>query len=61
MKRRKIGIKINIKKSPIPLIWIDTSIIIFMAKVKIGEKIESKLKAKIQYLFDSIIEGRRKK
>jgi hypothetical protein len=61
VKRRKIGIKINIKKSPIPLIWIDTSIIIFMAKVKIGEKIESKLKAKIQYLFDSIIEGRRKK
>lgn len=56
-----MNIKIYIEKSPIPLVWVDTSIIIFLAKLKVGEKLDDQLKEKIQFLYDSIIEGRRKK
>lgn len=47
-------IKIIIEKSSIPLIWIDTSIIIKMAKLKLKEKISEEEKGRIRYLYDII-------
>jgi hypothetical protein len=46
-------IKLNIQKSPIPLIWLDSSIIIHMAKSKTG-KIDDELKEKVDYIYDTI-------
>ncbi len=47
-------LKLNIEKSPIPLIWLDSSIIIHMAKSKAGEKIDEELKERVDYLYDTI-------
>ncbi|MBP6889609.1 MAG: hypothetical protein KBC19_03415 [Candidatus Moranbacteria bacterium] len=41
---------IVIKKSPVPLIWIDTSVIITLARIKNGEKIDDAVKEKYLYL-----------
>lgn len=53
--------KIDIEKSPIPLIWLDSSIIIHMAKSKVGEKIDEQLKKRVNYLYDTIGEVTRRK
>jgi len=50
------NIKVNIEKSPIPLLWIDTSILIKMAKSSLGEKISEQEKQRVQYIYDAIIE-----
>lgn len=49
------NIKVNIEKSPTPLLWIDTSILIKMAKSSLGEKISEQEKQQVQYLYDAII------
>jgi len=49
-----MDIGLNIDKSPIPLIWIDTSIVIKMAKLKVEEKIDKLEKERAQYLYDAI-------
>jgi hypothetical protein len=54
-------VKVNIEKSPIPLVWIDTSILIKMAKLKSGERISEEEKQQIKYLYDSIIDKTKKK
>lgn len=48
------NINIKIEKSPIPLIWIDTSVIISIAKAVNGENIQSK--EKYLYLYEKIKE-----
>lgn len=54
-------IKINIEKSPIPLVWLDTSIIIKMAKLKSGERIDNLEKDRMQYLYNVIKTKTKKK
>ena len=54
-------IKINIEKSPIPLVWLDTSIIIKIAKLKSGERIDNLEKNRMQYLYNVIKTKTKKK
>lgn len=54
-------LKINIEKSKIPLIWIDTAIIINLAKIRTGETIDDSLKDRVQYIYDAIRKARHNK
>lgn len=54
-------LKINIDKSLIPLIWVDTSIIINLAKIRAGKTINALLKKRMQYLYDIIRKATRNK
>jgi ribulose bisphosphate carboxylase small subunit len=52
---------INIEKSRIPLIWIDTSIIIDLAKIRAGKKLDVSLKERVEYIYDAIRKARHNK
>lgn len=52
--KKEMKVNVNIEKSPIPLVWIDTSIVIKMAKWKVGEKIDQLERQRVQYLYDII-------
>ena len=52
---------VNIEKFPIPLIWIDTSILIKIAKVKSGEKLGEQEKQRVEYLYEVIIDKTKEK
>lgn len=54
-------LKISIEKSKIPLIWIDTSIIIDLAKIRAGKKLDVSLKERVQYIYDAIRKARHNK
>lgn len=54
-------LQINIEKSPMPLIWLDSSIIIHMTKAKVGEKIDVELKKRVGYLYNTIRKFTREK
>ncbi len=48
------NLKINIEKSPIPLIWLDTSVLLKITKTQLGEITNDVDKERYQYLNDSI-------
>lgn len=52
---------INIEKSSIPILWLDTSIIFNITFWKLGNKIDNKQKERASYLFDSIYKLTRQK
>lgn len=53
--------EILINKSPIPIIWLDTSIIIDMTLWKLGKPIEPKQKDRVSFLYNTIYALTRKK
>lgn len=55
------NIKVNIEKSPIPLLWVDTFVLIKIAKTKIGEKISEQEREQSLYLYDIIIDKTKNK
>jgi len=48
------NLKVNIEKSPIPMIWLDTSILLKITKTQLGEITNDSDKERYQYLNDSI-------
>jgi hypothetical protein len=45
---------IKINKSPIPILWIDTSIIFNMTLLRLGRKLDSVQKMRIEHLYQAI-------
>lgn len=56
-----IDIQLEIKKSGVPIIWIDTSIILYMTLWKTGARISSVQKKRMAHLFDRIYNLTRQK
>lgn len=54
-------LKVKIDKSPIPMIWLDTSILLKITKTQLGEIANNSDKEKYQYLNDSIKDKMKKK
>lgn len=52
---------IIIEKSPVPIIWLDTSIVIDMTLWKLGRPIEKKQKERVSFLYNTIYTLTRKK
>jgi hypothetical protein len=50
---------ISIKKSPVPIIWIDTSIIINMTLLRLGRKLDQIQKQRTEFLYGAIMEATR--
>lgn len=51
---------VKIKKSTVPILWIDTSIIINMTLLRLGTKLDSTQKKRIEFLYQAIKEATRK-
>jgi len=54
VKRHMAEINLNIEKSSVPLIWLDTSILLEITKTQSGEITNGKEKERAQYLYDAI-------
>jgi hypothetical protein len=50
---------VTIKKSPVPIIWIDTSIIINITKHRLGNKLDEIQLRRTRFLYDAIKRGTR--
>ena len=51
---KTVSVTVNIKKSPIPIVWIDTSLVINFTKIRLGIKLQNPLKNWTKNLYHKL-------